>query len=251
MLSNIDKSAHRICCTIIAFDPTTCYGQILISTCFYIIISYFVFLFLLFTHSSLIYEYSVFYLCCAYDNLYITCNQWFFFSTRAKFQLISAPGCPCTAAFLLHIQPYTIVYCANFHIILFYNTGLLEQWTFLKILFLFLFSVMTWQFFKLTHGEPNVLRILQFVAGSLTYHYILISETQGYLHNCIVHVVIPVYLFLGITFLQFSLWLIVFSFMLPPIGFILTLDQLKSNVDKITSVRTVFLSAYNFSSVNL
>ena len=67
--------------------------------------------------------------------------------------------------------------CANFHIILFYNTGLLEQWTFLKILFLFLFSVMTWQFFKLTHGEPNVLRILQFVAGSLTYHYILISET--------------------------------------------------------------------------
>ena len=80
MLSNIDKSAHRICCTIIAFDPTTCYGQILISTCFYIIISYFVFLFLLFTHSSLIYEYSVFYLCCAYDNLYITCNQWFFFN---------------------------------------------------------------------------------------------------------------------------------------------------------------------------
>ena len=100
-----------------------------------------------------------------------------FFFNQGKVLANQCAWLPLHSCFLLHIQPYTIVYCANFHIILFYNTGLLEQWTFLKILFLFLFSVMTWQFFKLAHGEPNVLRILQFVAGSLTYHYILISET--------------------------------------------------------------------------
>ena len=76
-----------------------------------------------------------------------------FFFNQGKVLTDQCAWLPLHSCFFVTIQPYTIVYWANFHIILFYNTGLLEQRMFLKILFLFLFSVMAWQFLSL--GKQN------------------------------------------------------------------------------------------------